>query len=133
MKASISPLLCSVAFENETGVIPGATARYQKRLSDMRGTTYHPWKVKATFAPAVPEQTADCVMIRAYSPIIGADHFAPSAFGNRMRWVDHPDSFQITVWHFSPRKVAIGAHQPTEKFRMVPGMQHEIAAWIPLG
>ena len=26
-----------------------------------------PWKVRAAFAPAVSEQTADCAMIRAYS------------------------------------------------------------------
>ena len=37
MKASNSPLPCSVAFETGTGVIPEATAHYQKRLSDLRG------------------------------------------------------------------------------------------------
>jgi len=37
MKESTSPLPCSVAFETNTGVIPEATARYQKRLSDLRG------------------------------------------------------------------------------------------------
>ncbi|MGA7391042.1 MAG: glucose-6-phosphate isomerase family protein [Terrimicrobiaceae bacterium] len=33
----MSPLPCSVAFSVDTGIIAGATARYQKRLSDLRG------------------------------------------------------------------------------------------------
>jgi glucose-6-phosphate isomerase, archaeal len=39
---SNSPLPCSVAFENNTGVIPEATAHYQKRLSDLRGLFLDP-------------------------------------------------------------------------------------------
>jgi oxalate decarboxylase/phosphoglucose isomerase-like protein (cupin superfamily) len=42
MKVSTSPLPCSVAFENDTGVIPEATAHYQKRLSDLRGLFLDP-------------------------------------------------------------------------------------------
>jgi glucose-6-phosphate isomerase len=37
MKESTSPLPSAVAFEINAGVIPQATARYQKRLSDLRG------------------------------------------------------------------------------------------------
>jgi glucose-6-phosphate isomerase, archaeal len=37
MKNSNSPLPTSVSFTSETGVIPEATAHYQKRLSDLRG------------------------------------------------------------------------------------------------
>ena len=36
MKISSSPFPCSVAFDIENGVIPEATAHYQKRLSDLR-------------------------------------------------------------------------------------------------
>ena len=42
MKASSSPLPCSVAFETKTGFIPEATAHYQKRLSDLRGLYLDP-------------------------------------------------------------------------------------------
>ena len=37
MKISQSPSPCSVAIAAETGIIPQATANYQKRLSDLRG------------------------------------------------------------------------------------------------
>jgi glucose-6-phosphate isomerase, archaeal len=37
MKEMSSPLPSSVSFESKTGVIPEATAHYQKRLSDLRG------------------------------------------------------------------------------------------------
>jgi len=37
MKELTSPLPSSVAFDSATGVIPDATAHYQKRLSDLRG------------------------------------------------------------------------------------------------
>ncbi|MBV8226639.1 MAG: hypothetical protein JO232_15780 [Verrucomicrobia bacterium] len=37
MKASTSPFPCSVPFANDTGLIPEATAHYQKRLSDLQG------------------------------------------------------------------------------------------------
>jgi glucose-6-phosphate isomerase len=37
MKEFNSPLPCSVAFESGNGVIPQATAHYQKRLSELRG------------------------------------------------------------------------------------------------
>lgn len=37
MKANDSPLPCSISFAADTGVIPEATARYQKRLSSLRG------------------------------------------------------------------------------------------------
>jgi glucose-6-phosphate isomerase len=37
MKASTDPFPCSVRFAADTGVIPAATAHYQKRLSDLRG------------------------------------------------------------------------------------------------
>jgi glucose-6-phosphate isomerase, archaeal len=37
MKEISSPLPSSVSFESKTGVIPEATAHYQKRLSDLRG------------------------------------------------------------------------------------------------
>ncbi len=36
MKVSSSPFPCSVAFDIDNGVIPEATAHYQKRLSDLR-------------------------------------------------------------------------------------------------
>jgi glucose-6-phosphate isomerase len=42
VKVSISPLPCSIAFETESGVIPDATAHYQKRLSDLRGLFMDP-------------------------------------------------------------------------------------------
>jgi glucose-6-phosphate isomerase, archaeal len=42
MKVSSSPLPCSVAFETETGLIPQASAHYQKRLSDLRGLFLDP-------------------------------------------------------------------------------------------
>jgi glucose-6-phosphate isomerase len=42
MKVSSSPLPCAVAFETGTGVIPQATAHYQKRLSDLRGLYLDP-------------------------------------------------------------------------------------------
>jgi glucose-6-phosphate isomerase, archaeal len=42
MKESNSPLPCAVAFETGTGVIPQATAHYQKRLSDLRGLYLDP-------------------------------------------------------------------------------------------
>jgi glucose-6-phosphate isomerase, archaeal len=37
MKISNSPMPSSVSFATDTGVIPEATAHYQKRLSDLRG------------------------------------------------------------------------------------------------
>ena len=37
MKVLNSPFPCSISFEADTGVIPCATAHYQKRLSDLRG------------------------------------------------------------------------------------------------
>jgi glucose-6-phosphate isomerase, archaeal len=42
MKESSSPSPCAVAFETGTGVIPQATAHYQKRLSDLRGLYLDP-------------------------------------------------------------------------------------------
>ena len=42
MKELTSPLPCSVAFETDSGVIPDATAHYQKRLSDLRGLFLDP-------------------------------------------------------------------------------------------
>ena len=42
MKESSSPSPCAVAFETGTGVIPQATAHYQKRLSDLRGLFLDP-------------------------------------------------------------------------------------------
>jgi glucose-6-phosphate isomerase len=42
MNESSSPLPCAVAFEPGTGVIPQATAHYQKRLSDLRGLYLDP-------------------------------------------------------------------------------------------
>jgi glucose-6-phosphate isomerase len=42
MKDSNSPLPSSIAFEAATGVIPQATAHYQKRLSDLRGLFLDP-------------------------------------------------------------------------------------------
>ena len=42
MKASDSLFPCSVAFATDTGVIPEATAHYQKRLSDLRGLFLDP-------------------------------------------------------------------------------------------
>ena len=42
MKETSSPLPCSVAFEINTGVMPEATAHYQKRLSDLRGLFLDP-------------------------------------------------------------------------------------------
>jgi glucose-6-phosphate isomerase len=42
MNESSSPLPCAVAFETGTGVIPQATAHYQKRLSDLRGLYLDP-------------------------------------------------------------------------------------------
>ena len=39
-------------------------------------TTHHRLKVRAAFARQVPEQIADCTMIRAYSTKMGAGHFA---------------------------------------------------------
>ena len=42
MKELSSPLPCSVAFEINSGVIPEATAHYQKRLSDLRGLFLDP-------------------------------------------------------------------------------------------
>jgi glucose-6-phosphate isomerase len=42
MKTSDSPFPCSVTFETATGVIPQATAQYQKRLSDLRGLFLDP-------------------------------------------------------------------------------------------
>src|SRR5580693_4899813 len=42
MKETSSPLPCAVAFETGTGVIPQATAHYQKRLSDLRGLYLDP-------------------------------------------------------------------------------------------
>src|SRR5260221_1559125 len=37
MKVLNSPFPCSISFAADTGVIPCATAHYQKRLSDLRG------------------------------------------------------------------------------------------------
>jgi len=37
MKVLNSPFPCSISFAADTGVIPSATAHYQKRLSDLRG------------------------------------------------------------------------------------------------
>jgi oxalate decarboxylase/phosphoglucose isomerase-like protein (cupin superfamily) len=37
MISSRSPFPCSISFAADTGVIPCATAHYQKRLSDLRG------------------------------------------------------------------------------------------------
>ena len=37
MKVLNSPFPCSISFSADTGVIPCATAHYQKRLSDLRG------------------------------------------------------------------------------------------------
>jgi glucose-6-phosphate isomerase len=42
MKELSSPSPCAVAFETGTGVIPQATAHYQKRLSDLRGLYLDP-------------------------------------------------------------------------------------------
>ncbi len=42
MKESTSPLPSSIAFDSGTGVIPDATAHYQKRLSDLRGLFLEP-------------------------------------------------------------------------------------------
>jgi glucose-6-phosphate isomerase, archaeal len=42
MKESNSPIPCSIAFDNSTGVIPQATGHYQKRLSDLRGLFLDP-------------------------------------------------------------------------------------------
>src|ERR1700692_5034234 len=42
MKEFNSPLPCSVAFESGNGVIPQATAHYQKRLSEVRGLYLDP-------------------------------------------------------------------------------------------
>jgi glucose-6-phosphate isomerase, archaeal len=42
MKTHTPPLPYSVAFETKTGVIPEATARYQKHLSDLRGLFLDP-------------------------------------------------------------------------------------------
>jgi glucose-6-phosphate isomerase, archaeal len=42
MKESNSPLPCSVAFDSGNGVIPEATAHYQKRLSELRGLYLDP-------------------------------------------------------------------------------------------
>ena len=42
MNPSSSPFPCSVAFAINTGVIPEATAHYQKRLSDLRGLFLDP-------------------------------------------------------------------------------------------
>jgi glucose-6-phosphate isomerase len=42
MKESSSPSPCAVAFETGTGVIPQATAHYQKCLSDLRGLFLDP-------------------------------------------------------------------------------------------
>jgi hypothetical protein len=39
--------------------------------------------------------------------------------------MDHSDSFQITFRQLSRGKIAISAHQPTEEFRVVPGMEHD--------
>ena len=37
MRVLNSPFPCSISFAADTGVIPCATAHYQKRLSDLRG------------------------------------------------------------------------------------------------
>jgi glucose-6-phosphate isomerase len=42
MKISSSPPPSSVAFATDTGIIPQATAHYQKRLSDLRGLFLDP-------------------------------------------------------------------------------------------
>lgn len=42
MKDSTSPLPSSIAFAADTGVIPQATAHYEKRLSDLRGLFLDP-------------------------------------------------------------------------------------------
>ena len=42
MKISESPFPCSVAIAVDTGIIPQATAHYQKRLSDLRGLFLDP-------------------------------------------------------------------------------------------
>ena len=42
MKESNSPLPCSVPFDSGNGVIPQATAHYQKRLSELRGLYLDP-------------------------------------------------------------------------------------------
>ena len=42
MKLSNSPFPSSVAFAADAGIIPEATAHYQKRLSDLRGLFLDP-------------------------------------------------------------------------------------------
>jgi glucose-6-phosphate isomerase len=42
MKTFKYPLPCSIALDPETGVIPQATAHYEKRLSDLRGLFMDP-------------------------------------------------------------------------------------------
>ena len=46
MKTSNSPSPCSVAIAADTGVIPQATAHYEKRLSDLRGLFLDPEKLE---------------------------------------------------------------------------------------